>query len=225
MIGMITVKKYKPLLVLAITIIMLIPGTLIYAVAVHESKPTTIRVACVGDSITESSGYPTTLQNMLGQDYTVRNFGVSGSTVVQNSKIPYMNQPDFKFAQIFNPDVIVIMLGTNDANPEISHSEENFEQDYTQLISTFQNLDGDEQIFIVKSPPIYSTTSNYNNTYLSTTILPHLDSIADQMDLPTIDMNTAFSNHSDYFTDGVHPTEDGSYLIATQVYDAIVNTE
>jgi hypothetical protein len=71
-----------------------------------------IRVACVGDSITEGSGYPFQLHMMLGSNYVVANFGVSGSTVSLDSAKPYMNESKFKEALDFNPDIVVIMLQT-----------------------------------------------------------------------------------------------------------------
>lgn len=78
-----------------------------------------IRVACVGDSITQGSGYPAKLQVLLGTNYSVGNFGVSGSTVTLNSTKPYMNQTAFEKAQQFQPKVVVIMLGTNDARTDL----------------------------------------------------------------------------------------------------------
>jgi lysophospholipase L1-like esterase len=188
-----------------------------------DARP--IRVACVGDSITQGSGYPHKLQILLGPNYTVGNFGVSGSTVSQNSTIPYMNQTAFKKAEDFDPDIVVIMLGTNDANPEIAHSEENFESDYNQLVNSFEALNGDQMIWVVKSPPIFSNTSSYNNTYLADTVIPHVDNVANQLNLPTVDMYNVFSNHSDYFMDGVHPNPDGASLIASNVYDAITSPD
>ena len=44
-------------------------------------QTTPIRVACVGDSITQITKYTADLQAELGSNYTVGNFGVSGSTV------------------------------------------------------------------------------------------------------------------------------------------------
>ncbi|MCL5877128.1 MAG: GDSL-type esterase/lipase family protein [Candidatus Bathyarchaeota archaeon] len=182
--------------------------------------PRPIRVACVGDSITVG-GYPLYLQDMLGFGYQIKNFGVCGATVSQNSTIPYMNQPEFKKALEFDPDIVVVMLGTNDANPEITYCGENFVSDYEQLIQSFQSLKGQEQIWIVKSPPIFSDNSAYNNTYLSQTVLPQIDTLANQLNLPTIDVNSVCANYSDYFGDGVHPNSDGASLIAENVYEAI----
>jgi len=209
------------LLAIAVAVMMAGSGMAVCTLIAIDSAPHPIRVACVGDSITEGSGYPGRLQIMLGSNYMVRNFGVSGSTVSLNSTKPYMNQIAFQKAADFSPQVVIIMLGTNDANPQIAQSEENFEADYSQLIRSFEDLEGNQTIWIVKSPPIFSENSSYNNTYLTDTVLPQVDNVANQLDLPTVDIYTAFGNHSDYFMDGVHPNGDGASLIASNVYDAI----
>ncbi len=121
----------------------------------------------------------------------------------------------------FEPDIIVIMLGTNDANPEIAPNETDFETDYSQLVSAFQQLEGRQLIWIVKSPPIFTHNSSYNNTILTTTLLPEIDNLADQMNLPTVDMYNTLLNHSEYFADGVHPTREGAAIIAANLYDTI----
>ena len=63
-----------------------------------------IRVACVGDSITYGHGienrlkacYPAQLGRMLGDQWEVRNFGVSGATMLKQGDLPYWQQPAFK---------------------------------------------------------------------------------------------------------------------------------
>lgn len=209
------------LLAIVVAVMMASSGMAVCTVIAIDSAPHPIRVACVGDSITQGSGYPCRLQIMLGSNYIVRNFGVSGSTVSLNSTKPYMNQTAFQKAEAFNPQIVVIMLGTNDANPQIAQSEENFEADYSQLIRSFEDLEGNQTVWIVKSPPIFSENSSYNNTYLAETVLPQVDDVANQLDLPTVDIYSAFGNHSDYFMDGVHPNADGASLIASNVYGAI----
>lgn len=199
--------------------ILLLGVAAFFSVEYVSAKP--IRVACVGDSITEGSGYPFQLHLMLGSNYVVGNFGVSGSTVSLDSTKPYMNESKFKDALEFNPDIVVIMLGTNDANPDVTPNETGLDSDYSQLVSAFQQLDGRQLIWIAKSPPIFSNNSSYNNTILAMTILPQIGNLADQMNLPTVDMYDALRNHSEYFADGVHPSHDGAVVIASNVYDAI----
>jgi acyl-CoA thioesterase-1 len=213
-------RKMK-LLVMCVAVMMAFTGMAAYTVVAINTATHIIRVACVGDSITQGSGYPYKLQRLLGPNYTVDNFGVCGATVSLNSTIPYMNQTEFERAENFNPEIVVIMLGTNDANPEIAYNENNFEADYAMLVNSFEDLGGNQLIWVVKSPPIFSTSSSYNNTYLVDTVIPRIDDMASQMDLPTVDMYSAFGNHSDYFMDGVHPNPAGATVIASNVYDAI----
>jgi lysophospholipase L1-like esterase len=210
---------------LAFLIIILLSGIVTFFIGAAMSQNTPIRVACVGDSITEGSGYPYKLQLMLGSKYFVANFGVSGSTVSQDSIRPYMNQSAYKQAKDFDPDIVVIMLGTNDANPEIALCEDTFSDDYSQLITSFQQLEGQQLIWIAESPPIYSTTSSWNNTYLSSSVLPQIEDLANQMNLPTINMYDTFADHPDYFADGIHPNADGALLLASTIYYAITTSD
>lgn len=205
---------------LVLTTLLLLTSITIFFVVSAEDINRPIRVACVGDSITEGSGYPFKLQTMLGSNYTVGNFGVRGSTVSYNSSKPYINQPSFRQAKDFDPDIVVIMLGTNDANPEITQSTDEFDTDYSQLVNSFQQLDGEQLIWVVMPPPIFGTTS-WNNTYLTNTLLPKIEGVASQMNLPTINIYGTFGNRADYFADGVHPNNDGAALIASTIFNAI----
>lgn len=79
-------------------IIFMIFSTLIFA------QTDTIRVACVGNSITVGHGlkdsnldsYPSQLGMLLGDDYDVRNFGVSGYTMLKKGDRPYWNTAQFQ---------------------------------------------------------------------------------------------------------------------------------
>ena len=202
-------------------LIVVFSGIAIFSVVETSVQGKPIRVACIGDSITQGSGYPSKLDELLGPNYTVANFGVCGTTVSTSSTKPYVDQTEFQEAIAYHPDIVVIMLGTNDANSDIAQNETSFETDYSQIISAFEQLQGRQLIWVVKSPPIFTSNPSYNNTYLESTVLPQIDKVADLMKLPTVDMYNAFGNHSDYFMDGVHPDSDGASLIASHVYDAI----
>ena len=68
-------------------------------------KADKIRVACIGDSITEgdlgdgdvvpATSYPTQLQEMLGERYEVRNFGKCGICLSRSADYSYWNLPEF----------------------------------------------------------------------------------------------------------------------------------
>ena len=107
-------------------------------------SPNAIRVACIGNSITDGHGidmaaqhgYPALLQRKLGKDYWVKNFGVSGRTMLNKGDLPYMNETAWKDALAFNPDIVIIKLGTNDSKPQNWQYGAEFKQDLEQMITS-----------------------------------------------------------------------------------------
>jgi len=102
----------------------------IFSFAVAASAQ--IRVACVGDSITYgvnlSGGgtatgqtYPAYLASSLGSGYNVQNYGVPGLTVMTvpqgnpSFHLPYTSSSQYTSSINFNPNIVIIMLGANDA--------------------------------------------------------------------------------------------------------------
>lgn len=195
-------------------------------IALFLAKPQTstlsdlpINVSCVGDSITQWSGYTDYLQNMLGKNYKVGNFGVAGSAVSTNWFKPYINQSAFQESMNFNPSIVIIMLGTNDAHDD--QSTDGFVNDYENLVSDYEALPGDQRIIIVEPPPIYDNGLGLNGTSLQGQVIPLIQQVASNTSLPVLDVNTALMNHPEYFVDGVHPNSEGALTIATEVSQAI----
>jgi lysophospholipase L1-like esterase len=213
--------KKKSTLSLGIVALIVLTTIAMSSMLQPEVDAQTLRVACVGDSITEYSGYPAKLQEKLGSSYVVRNFGVSGSTVSLDGKIAYMEQQAFLKAEHFEPELVVIMLGTNDANCEIANDTD-LTPDYMQLINAFKNLNSNPDIMVVKSPPIYSDYSGYNNTFLTTNVIPTISSVANELNLPTVDVYSVM-NDSSYFKDGIHPNDEGATIIAGKIYEAVID--
>jgi len=207
------------ILIISLSFIVLFLGSL----GIGTKPANLIHVACIGDSITELSGYPVDLQAMLGDSYTVGNFGVSGSTVRLNSDTPYMKQSAFQEAMAFQPSIVVIMLGTNDAHKTTYESIENFQADYRRLISAYQELESNPQIWLVTPPPIFENELNLNETNLEQDVIPQIEQVANELDLPTIDVNTALMSYPEYFGDGVHPSSEGAMLIASEINQAITS--
>lgn len=204
----------------AVLIILVAYAALFFAVSKIETtiaKP--ISVACVGDSITEWSEYTKDLQNILGKDYNVSNFGVAGSAVSTKWFKPYIKEKAFQESMDFEPSIVVIMLGTNDAH--VAQPMDSFFDDYGELITDYESLPGDQQIILVKPPPIYSNNLELNGSTLQNNIIPLIERVANNKSLPVVDVNTAMMNHPEYFVDGVHPNNDGALTIATEVGEAI----
>ena len=212
------VAAYICVLLVTLSILVIILENTVY----NNSSSNIIRVACIGDSITELPYYPNELQTLLGKNYTVGNFGAGGATVLLDTDKPYIDQVEFVRAKNFLPDIAIIMLGTNDARTDHYRSIENFVPDYLKLINEIQKIESNPKIFLVKPPPLFDNEHELKNENLLQGIIPRIEQIANEEELLIIDVYVALENHSEYFWDGVHPSSEGANVIANEVYEAIV---
>jgi lysophospholipase L1-like esterase len=189
-----------------------------------ENTVAKTRVACVGDSITQGSNYTVDLYFMLRPKCNVSNFGVSGATVLLNTDKPYLKESAFQDVKNFLPNVVIVMLGTNDADTRISFSGDKFVADYTLLINELQGLASKPKIWLVKPPPIYDNKLSLSDTNLKQDVIPGIAQVANELGSPAIDVYTPLMNHSDYFFDGVHPNREGSRIIANEIYRSIISS-
>jgi len=212
-------KKTKILAVGVIVLIAAIAGVILVQMLQKQRNP--IKIACVGDSITEGSDYPNELWMLLGSNFTVRDFGHGGTTVSLDAPTPYMQQAVFQEAKDFQPDIVIMMLGTNDALPDFQMYNSFFVDDYLRIISEFQTLQSKPQIWIVLPPPIFHDGTGLSTEFFTQNIIPKIQEVANQTNLPTINVYAALISHPDCFPDGVHPNTEGSKLIAQEVYKAL----
>jgi lysophospholipase L1-like esterase len=200
---------------------------------IRESDfPTPIRVACIGDSITfghriadpEHNSYPAQLAALLGRNWQVRNFGVNGAAALKHSTRPYNEQPAFRDALLFNPNVVVILLGANDTNEKnwAPHKAEFF-SDYRELVGKFQNLATKPRIYLCRPVPLFRDRGKSYDTdkILTEEIIPQINEVARQKHLPIIDLYAELQDHSVLFPDGVHPNATGAHLMAQKVYQSL----
>jgi acyl-CoA thioesterase-1 len=197
-----------------------------------DESPKTI-VACVGDSITQGSGtknprlssYPAQLRWMLGEAYTVNNFGVGGTTLLNGGDHPYQKTGAFKRALASKANVVVIMLGTNDTKKQNWQFKDQFVSDYKDLIGQFAALESKPKIFICLPPPV-PKTGNYDiNEAGVQDQIPLIKQLAESEHVQLIDNYAPLKDHPELLPDNVHPNEAGAELLARSVYHAITGTD
>jgi lysophospholipase L1-like esterase len=188
-----------------------------------------IRVACVGDSITAGAGvkdpknrYPAQLAVLLGPDYEVKNYGNSGSTMLDDGDKPYKKQKSFTDAVAFAPDIVVIKLGTNDSKPQNWSKKDGFAASTKSLIEAFQKANPKAKIYLCYPVPVIAQGNfGINNEKVKGEIIPLIKQVADEMKLPIIDLYAALDGKPELFPDRVHPNDEGAGLIAKVVYSVI----
>ena len=205
-----------------------------------------IRVACIGNSITDGHGidmattygYPALLQKKLGGDYWVRNFGVSARTLLNKGDHPYMNEMAWKDALAFKPDIVVIKLGTNDSKPHNWRHGAEFRQDLEQMITTLSPqlaqlakkkgkkaktvAPAKPRIFLCTPIPAFKSTWEINDSVIANGIIPVQKELAAKYGLQLIDLHTLFADGADLVQpDGIHPNGKGAERLAEIVCEAV----
>ena len=193
--------------------------------------PNAIRVACIGDSITDGdgidlrdvNGYPAQMQKMLGKGYNVQNFGLSARTMMNSGTLPYMNEQVWQDALAFNPDIAVIMLGTNDSKPENWVHKKDYAKDLKKMVDALQALPTHPKIYLCKPVPAIKDTWNISEEVITQEIGPILEKTVKKENLAgLIDLHAALDGKPDMFVeDGIHPNQRGARTIAETVAKVI----
>jgi lysophospholipase L1-like esterase len=217
-------------LILIITLLVLINGWISGAA---EAK----LVACVGNSNTYGDGlsdrlsdcYPAKLERLLKQfdsEWETRNFGFSGATVLRDGDQPYIQTVEYAQALASEPDVVILCFGPNGTRaPNRNLIQEFYVTDYTDLIDTFSRLGGKPEIWICYPLKAFSTSWTISDVIIRDQINPLITQIASQKNLPTINFYAAFENSPElYQPDGIHPTSDGTELMARIVAACLTGT-
>lgn len=188
-----------------------------------------IKVACIGNSITYGYGfnnrrsYPTQLDSLLGNGWEVKNFGVPGATMLRKGDAPYHKQvPTFFDVKDYNPDVVIIKLGTNDSKPENWKYAGDFVNDYDSMIAELNSLSSKPFIIVCTPVPAYSFGWGIRDSVIRVE-LPLLEAIAKKHSLKLINLYMPLLNHKEWFPDGIHPNEYGLAEMARIISKRILN--
>ena len=211
----------------------LLPTFLIALIAGTFGSPahaaSAVRIACVGDSITAGYGlkhpahdaWPAVLSRLLGPEYAVKNFGVSGATLLKNGDKPYWKEPGFAQADAFDPQIVVIILGTNDSKPHnwSAHGDA-FATDAAALIEHFAQQPDKPTVWVCLPVPIFANPFTIDEA-TTAKIRQIWRKVAAEHHVSVIDPDPAFDGHPDFFIDGVQPTIAGAEVLAHTIAEAL----
>jgi acyl-CoA thioesterase I len=187
-----------------------------------------LRVACVGDSITEGyglvvqskTGYPVVLDSILGAKYSVLNSGRSATTLQKKGDFPYWICKEFSNVFVYNPNIIIIKLGTNDTKPYNWHADK-YEQDYQALIDTFRTISSKPKIYLCLPVPVFKTRWGINDSTVVNGVIPIVEKLAQKNKLTVIDLYHGMSNQGRNFPDDIHPNEKAAKAMAGIIANAL----
>ena len=186
-----------------------------------------IRVSCLGDSITHGVGantgwaWPDQLDRMLGAQWDVRNFGHSGATVGRDDKHSIWSQKEYKEALLFHPDVVIILLGTNDTKPENWAKKDAFPKLYKELVVSFQQLSSKPRVWCGTPPYVAKKGAFGINEAGVLEQIPLIRKVGNEHGAGVADVHAAMEGRDELFKDNVHPNTEGATLIAKAVFKSL----
>lgn len=189
------------------------------------------RIACVGDSITwgftivnrRKYSYPALLQQRLGTNYEVRNFGQNDASARFDADTPYVKKRVYQDSLAWNPDAVLLMLGSNDTkrrnwDPEI------FRRDYKLIVQSYLTLPSKPRVILIAPIQIFQPMhipllGLYSET-MENGVRPAIREIAAEMGLELVDLVSLFTD-SKYMMDGVHPQREGARMLEEAIFNGI----
>lgn len=234
-------KVLKVLLIILLIIILIVASGFAYLYFngmsgmsnTSEPKEGQIKIACAGDSTTYGHGisgwprnnYPTVLQNLLGENYHVNNYGVSSFAVQESADRSYRTLPHYQESLDYDADYVVFMMGSNDSKPENWKGADAFKADILSLLDTY----GDAEIILCTLPAAFfleDQTEGVTNHDIQPLIVEEIAEItrgvAAERGYTLIDIHALTAQHPEWFAkDGVHPSNEGAAAIAQEVYTVI----
>ncbi|MEG1581206.1 MAG: GDSL-type esterase/lipase family protein [Bacteroidaceae bacterium] len=182
-----------------------------------------IKVACIGNSITfghgienrEVNSYPAQLGKMLGTGFDVPNFGSSGAYLVTKAVDgwAYIQMGNYIPSKNFNPDVVIIKLGTNDTKPDEWKHIGDFDKDYTALIKSYRDLPSKPLVIMCYPMAVYYTNFGINDANQQL-LRPKIKAVANREKCELIDFYSVTKGHPELAHDGVHPNANGAFVMA-----------
>ena len=135
---------------------------------------------------------------------------------------PYWNTQQFINSGNFLPDIVIIMLGTNDSQPQNWSHSTNLVADYKSMIDHYRNLSSHPAVYINTCPTVYGSGLNgITDAIVTGQIVPLIKQISIDKICPLIDVNAATKNMPQNFPDNVHPNDAGALVIAQTVFNSL----
>ena len=189
----------------------------------QTSVPSTkTKVACIGDSLTrgylleDAQSYPAQLQQLLGAQYEVRNFGHTSSYVIDDGPVEYRNTEDYSAAIQYDADILIFMFGANDVGA-YNFTPLYFQNQYRELIDSFRQTKKHPKIYLIIAPD----SRDLHFGLIQQTIQPVM-TLGQQLPAIVINPYYLFLGHpEDYLSDGLHLTGTAYGKLAKLVYQAM----
>lgn len=192
---------------------------------INDNSP--IRIACIGDSITEGialadpqiQAWPAIAQRLLGDRATVGNFGVGGATIAKRGDKPYWDQPAYVASRAWNPTIVIIMLGTNDARSANDLVRHEVLADLAELVDSYATLSSLPRIILCTPIPAFRANHTVNPGFIGDVLAPGIRALAGTLGRELFDAYTLTDDLGPTCADGIHPDVGGNLRLTERIVE------
>ena len=208
--------------------LILAAALLLCACSDKEPNYPEVRIACIGDSITWGAGiedrlncnYPAVLGKLLGEGYKVRGFGFNSRVASLEGDYPYFEAAKYDTLKMWLPDVVTIMLGTNDSKIHNWNSN-SYHEGLKTIIDDLRKVPSHPRIILLTPTPAGDNPYTIRDSVIREEVIPEMHRIAAWRWLDVIDLYTPMLEHRELFPDNIHPDAEGSALIASLICEGL----
>lgn len=205
------------------------------------SNKESVKIACIGDSITagaessnrETKSYPAQLGNLLPSNYTVVNYGLGGTMMMNGLPLDQYGARSYTLSEQYNQsltsgaDIVIIMLGTNDSAPGFTVSiptdqqPKVFTDSAVQLIAKYRSLASKPDVVMMTSVQVFKKDSRRQQ--LEEIFMPLQKQIAKDNNCYFIDIFANTGDMEELYSDGLHLNDEGYLYLAELVMSGLVD--
>ena len=194
------------------------------------------RIAFVGDSITygaelenrKDEAFAYVIGDALSDNCITGNFGKSATSALSTAVAPYTQTEEYKKSLEFNPDIVHIMLGTNDIkNENWDEGKDNFLKDYLNIINNYKAKNPDVKVYVGVPPRIFreNVYGTRSPQILEEEGIPLIKQVAEKAGATLVDYFEPLKDSGDLFPDFLHPNAEGHKVMAAIAMNAIAIPE
>ncbi|PRA80403.1 GDSL-type esterase/lipase family protein [Microbacterium sp. MYb66] len=187
-----------------------------------------IRIAAVGDSNTYGAGmlfrgrtrrsYPARLEQLLGGQYQVLNYGVNRRTLQREGDLPYDATPFAAASIAAEADIVLIMLGSNDAR-DGNWDASRFESELEAFVDRFRARGA--TVHLLTPPIAYENRLGVHWWIIEEEVAPIVRRVAETLGVGLIDVFEITRSCTRSHPDGIHLDARASAIVAEAVAEEL----
>ncbi|WP_417505791.1 GDSL-type esterase/lipase family protein [Microbacterium sp.] len=207
-------------------------GTVVYRRIMFPPLPrrreARITIAAVGDSNTYGAGallrgrqrnsYPAQLERILGDGYQVLNYGVNRCTLQHEGDWPYDATPQATASLHAGADIVLVMLGSNDARGD-NWNAERYETQLAAFVERYRTRGA--TVYLLTPPVAFPNRRGVHERIIADEVAPIVRAVASRLGVDLIDVFDVTRRSVTRHPDGIHLDVRASGIVAETVAEAL----